>query len=191
MVSIRIDFLHAWTAAVLLCLLATTPASSSAAASVPFGAASAGAVQRVDSIYSYEELRARLERAAARGDATLVDAPHRAAMSGRGIPVITIGHGPRRILITAMQHGNEYGVSDAAVRIASKLTKGSRSARQLRSALTVAIMPRVNVDGFDRTTTEEPWRPNVDSSASGAFAFAGRGYVMKRYQSLRGRAHTS
>ena len=168
---------HYLTAALAALLVAVGPAG----ASPRFVA---GDVQRVDSIYSYEELRARLERAAARSDTTLVDAPYRAATSGRGIPVITIGHGPRRILITAMQHGNEYGVSDAAVRLASKLTSRARSAGRLRSALTVAIMPRVNVDGFDRTTTGEPWRPNVDSSASGPFSFAGRGYDINRYHPL-------
>jgi hypothetical protein len=70
----------------------------------------------------------------------------------------------------------------------------------MRSALTVVIMPRVNVDGFDHTLPGEPWRGlpwryNVDPTAVGQsgplaqiladivhpFGITGVGYNVNRY----------
>src|SRR5262245_5758355 len=108
-------------------------------------------------VLTYDRMMIHLWRVATRRpDVRLSMAPYRAKASGRAIPVITVGHGPRTVFITAMQHGNEYRVSNGAVAIAAKLS-GHRNA-WMRSALTVVIMPRVNVDGFDRTLPGEPWR---------------------------------
>src|SRR5262249_4220633 len=150
----------------------------------------------VRSILTYDEMVTRLQRIATYGqDARLSEAPYRAKATGRVIPVITVGHGPRTIFITAMQHGNEYRVSDAAVDIAEKLSR--RRNAWMRSALTVVIMPRVNVDGFDHTLPGEPWRGlpwrwNVDPTAVGInppilaevlypFGITGVGYNINRY----------
>src|SRR5215470_11445243 len=153
----------------------------------------------VRSILTYEKMMTRLERIAAyRQDARLSEAPYRAKTTGRAIPVITVGHGPRTVFITAMQHANEYRVSDAAVGVAAKLSTRSRA--WMRSALTVVIMPRVNVDGFDHTLPGEPWRGlpwryNVDPTAVGQsgpnahlvadilhpFGITGVGYNINRY----------
>src|SRR5262245_28329050 len=153
----------------------------------------------VRSILTYDEMMTRLQRIATRGqDARLSEAPYRAKTSGRAIPVITVGDGPRTIFITSMQHANEYRVSDAAVDIAEKLSR--RRYAWMRSALTVVIMPRVNVDGFDHTLPGEPWRGlpwrfNVDATAVGftgpnaailaqvlyPFAITGVGYNVNRY----------
>src|SRR5262245_59063124 len=125
----------------------------------------------VRSILTYDEMMTRLLRIATYGqDARLSEAPYRAKTTGRAIPVITVGHGPRTVFITAMQHANEYRVSDAAVDIAEKLSR--RRSGWMRSALTLVIMPRVNVDGFDHTLPGEPWRGlpwrfNVDATAVG------------------------
>ena len=139
----------------------------------------------VRSILTYDEMMTRLQRIVTRGqDARLSEAPYRAKATGRAIPVITVGHGPRTIFITAMQHGDEYRVSDAAVAVATKLSR-TRNA-WMRSALTVVIMPRVNVDGFDHTLPGEPWRglpwrQNVDPTAVGPFSRPGVGYDINRY----------
>src|SRR5262245_8409015 len=107
------------------------------------------------SILTYDEMMTRLERIAAYGqDARLSEAPYHAEATGWAIPVVTVGHGPRAVFITAMQHANEYRVGDAAVRIAQKLSRPRNA--WMRSALTVVIMPRVNVDGFDHTLPGEP-----------------------------------
>src|SRR5262245_23488156 len=139
----------------------------------------------VRSILTYDEMMTRLQRIATRGqDARLSEAPYRAKTTGRAIPVITVGHGPRTVFITAMQHASEYRVSDAAVGVAAKLS--TRSKAGMRSALTVVIMPRVNVDGFDHTLPGEPWRGlpwrfNVDPAAVGPFSVLGVGYDINRY----------
>jgi hypothetical protein len=97
-----------------------------------------------------------------------------------------------------MQHANEYRVSDAAVGVAAKLS--TRRNAWMRNALTVVIMPRVNVDGFDHTLPGEPWRGlpwryNVDPTAVGQngplagiladvvhpFGITGVGYNVNRY----------
>jgi hypothetical protein len=147
-------------------------------------------------ILTYDEMMTHLWRVAThRPDVRLSMAPYRAKTTGRAIPVITVGHGPRKVFITAMQHGNEYRVSNAAVHIAEKLSRPRNA--WMRSALTVVIMPRVNVDGFDHTLPGEPWRGlpwrwNVDSTAVGTnppllaevlhpFGITGIGYNVNRY----------
>src|SRR5215470_13422790 len=127
--------------------------------------------QDLRGILTYDEMMTKLQRIATYGqDARLSEAPYRAKTTGRALPVITVGHGPRTVFITAMQHADEYRVSDAAVDIAEKLSR--RRNAWMRSALTVVIMPRVNVDGFDHTLLSEPWRGlpwryNVDATAVG------------------------
>src|SRR5215813_9982173 len=177
----------------LLALSSLLALSAFALSPIPCEAFSA---RDLRSILTYDEMMTKLERIATYGqEARLSEAPYRAKASGRAIPVITVGHGPRTVFITAMQHGNEYRVSDAAVDIAKKLSK--RRNAWMRDALTVVVMPRVNVDGFDHTLPGEPWRGlpwryNVDSTAVGTdnplladlvhpFALNGVGYNINRY----------
>src|SRR5262245_5515409 len=183
----------------LLALSSLLALSAFALSPVPCEAFSA---KDVRSILTYDEMMTRLQRIATHGqDATLSEAPYRAKTTGRALPVITVGHGPRTVFITAMQHANEYRVSDAAVDIAEKLSRRNKAG--MRSALTVVIMPRVNVDGFDHTLPGEPWRGlpwrfNVDPAAVGfagpqahllAHAFypygiTGVGYDVNRYHPI-------
>ncbi len=65
-------------------------------------------------------------------------------------------------MIIANQHGDEYVVSNSAVEIIRALTSNSNWARSVRDELTVTIMPRVNIDGFDANPSGSPWRVNVD-----------------------------
>src|SRR5215510_4904529 len=180
----------------LLALSSLLALSAFALSSKPCEAFSANDVR---SILTYDEMMTRLQRIATYvQDARLSEAPYRAKATGRAIPVITVGHGPRTVFITAMQHANEYRVSDAAVGVAAKLSR--RSKAWMRSALTVVIMPRVNVDGFDHTLPGEPWRglpwrSNVDPTAIGQsgpvahlvaeilhpFGITGVGYNVNRY----------
>src|SRR5215468_1044103 len=163
----------------------------------PDSEASALSVQDLRGILTYDEMMRHLSRVASQrpDDVSLRVAPYTAKTTGRAIPVITVGHGPRTVFITAMQHGNEYRVSNAAVDIVEKLSK--RRNAWMRDALTVVVMPRVNVDGFDHTLPGEPWRGlpwryNVDSTAVGTdnplladlvhpFALNGVGYNINRY----------
>src|SRR6266540_3334972 len=99
--------------------------------------------------------------------------------------------GPRGIMVIAQQHGNEYVVSNGAVELIRDLSSGSASSRAIREALTVTVVPRVNVDGFeapvqDASGNTPPWRENFDPfclSSCPAFYQAGRGYDINRYHS--------
>src|SRR5262249_37908910 len=49
-------------------------------------------------ILTYDQMMTRLERIAAYGqEARLSEAPYRSKATGRAIPVITVGHGPRTV----------------------------------------------------------------------------------------------
>ena len=140
------------------------------------------------SIRDYPQLVKTLERAVAssQGAARLTYSPFRAKGSGRRIPIVTIGSGDRGMVIIANQHGNEYVVSNAAVEIVRALTSNAAGAKAIRDELTLTVMPRVNVDGFDATPTGSPWRYNVDPfdcSPCPAFYSRNQGYDINRYHS--------
>ena len=146
--------------------------------------------ESISAIRDYGELIRTLERtvASSRGAARLTYSPYRAKGSGRAIPIVTIGNGPRGIMIVANQHGDEYVVSNSAVEIIRALASSSAEARFIRDELTVTIMPRVNIDGFDATPTGSPWRQNVDPNVCPtgpcpAFYTRNRGYDINRYHS--------
>ena len=112
--------------------------------------------------------------------------------TGRDIPVVTIGDGPTGLMIIAQQHGNEYVVSEAMIELIRDLSGNSASDRAARDALTVTIVPRVNVDGFDADVQDifgntPPWRQNYDPSCTVSpcdpFYARGRGYDINRYHS--------
>jgi predicted deacylase len=99
---------------------------------------------------------------------------------------VTIGSGDRGIVIIANQHGNEYVVSNAAVEIVRALTSSAAGAKAIRDELTVTVIPRVNIDGFDATPTGSPWRYNVDPfdcTTCPAFYAPNQGYDINRYHS--------
>jgi predicted deacylase len=143
----------------------------------------------LSAIRDYGELVSTLEQLVARshGAAELTYSPFRAKGSGRAIPIVTIGQGDRGIVIIANQHGNEFTVSNSAVELVRALTSDAAGAKEIREAVTVTVMPRVNIDGFDATPIGEPWRQNVDPFCTvapcPAFYALGRGYDINRYHS--------
>ncbi|HEV3479216.1 MAG TPA: M14 family zinc carboxypeptidase, partial [Gaiellaceae bacterium] len=147
--------------------------------------------ETLSALRDYDQLIATLENivSSRKGAATLTYSTFRAKGSGRAIPIVTIGDGPRGIMIIAQQHGDEYIVSNSAVEMIRTLTGNSNWARSVREELTITIMPRVNVDGFDGTPIGEPWRQNVDPNVCPAptpcpaFYTRGRGYDINRYHS--------
>src|SRR5688500_6244051 len=110
----------------------------------------------------------------------------RAQASDRQIPIVKVGSGDRKMVIIANQHGNEFTVSNSALEIIRALTSNATGAKAIRDAVTLTVIPRVNVDGFDATPTESPWRQNVDPFCSlncPAFYEENRGYDINRYHS--------
>jgi predicted deacylase len=150
-------------------------------------------------IHSYDELWDALERIEnhAKGPFDLSTAPL-TSNTGREIPVVTIGDGPTSVMYIANQHGNEYVVSEAMINLVRNISGNSPTASALRDALTVTIVPRVNVDGFDADVEDlagntTPWRQNYDPSCTAEpcdpFYEVGRGYDMNRYHSYSDNAY--
>jgi predicted deacylase len=144
--------------------------------------------ESLSSIRDYDELVKTLERivASSNGAARLSYSPFRAKGSNRRIPIATVGTGRRAMVIIANQHGNEFTVSNSALEIVRALASNAEGAKAIRDELTIAVVPRVNVDGFDATPIESPWRQNVDpwcSSGCPAFYAPNRGYDINRYHS--------
>ncbi len=141
-------------------------------------------------IRDYPQLVATLENIvqSSRGAAVLAFAPYPAKGSGRLVPYVTIGDGPRKMIVIAQQHGNEWITSNGMVSLIRALSSSAKEAIFIRNELTVYIMPRVNIDGFDATPTGEPWRYNVDPNVCPTgpcppFYGRNQGYDINRYHS--------
>jgi hypothetical protein len=154
------------------------------------------------SLRSYDQLLDAVERSvhASNGTATLHYAPW-TSNTGRAVPYVVIGNGPTAALIIAQQHGDEMETSDSAVNFIRTLTNNSKGSNAIREALTVIVVPRVNVDGFDGENADgtpitnatgtqiPPWRENWDPRFTvnplPAFYARGRGYDINRYHAFR------
>ena len=162
------------------------------------------------SLRSYDQLLQALRQsiAAGHGVATMHMAPWK-SNTGRDVPYVVIGTGPTAALIIAQQHGDEMETSDSAVALIRTLVNGSAASKNIRDRLTVVVVPRVNVDGFDGEnadgtpinnwtapntpgTQTPPWRENYDprfTAAQGSqrppFYQRGRGYDINRYHAFR------
>lgn len=151
----------------------------------------------LSAIHSYEELWSTLESIEnrAQGAFDLSPAPL-PSNTGREIPVVTIGDGPTPVMYIANQHGDEFVVSEAMISIIRAISGNNPTAQAIRDAVTVTIVPRVNVDGFDAPVTDAdgdttPWRQNYDLTCTTACEFYadGRGYDINRYHSYSDNAY--
>jgi predicted deacylase len=155
----------------------------------------------IASLPTYEQLVRSLESSvhASGGAATLKWAPY-LSHTGRGVPYVVIGNGPTKVMFIAQQHGDEMETSDSALNMVRTLVTNSRASKEIRNALTVIVVPRVNVDGFDGVNADgtpitatngatTPWRQNYDPrftvGSLPAFYTRGRGYDINRYHSFR------
>lgn len=171
--------------------LALAASSHADPTTTPNGPWPAANEQNLNAILGYDQLWDTLESIERRshGAVELEPAPLQ-SNTGRDIPVVTIGDGPVPVMFVANQHGNEFVVSSGMVEIVRALSGSSQAARDVREALTVTIVPRVNVDGFDADVVDlagntTPWRQNFDTSCAAFCSFyqAGRGYDINRYHS--------
>jgi hypothetical protein len=156
----------------------------------------------LSSLLSYEQLVRALESSVStsNGAATLNYAKW-TSNTGRKVPYVVIGNGPTAVLLIAQQHGDEMETSDSAVNLVRTLSNASTESKAIRNALTVVIVPRVNVDGFDGKNADgtpitdatgtqvPPWRQNWDTRFTvnplPAFYARGRGYDINRYHAFR------
>jgi hypothetical protein len=183
--------LVALAAAALIAPLAVTATASADPQSVPNGPWQGANDANLAAIHSYDQLWSTLEQIDknAKGAFDLSPAPL-TSNTGREIPVVTIGDGPTSVMFIANQHGDEFVVSEGMINIVRNLSNNSPIAREIRDEITLTIVPRVNVDGFDADVTDSrgrttPWRQNWDPTCEVACEFyqEGRGYDINRYHS--------
>jgi hypothetical protein len=153
------------------------------------------------SLRSYDQLLHAMRQSIATGHgvATMHFAPWK-SNTGRDVPYAVIGTGPTAALIIAQQHGDEMETSDSAIALIRTLVNGSAGSKLIRDRLTVIVVPRVNVDGFDgenadgtpitsSTGRTPPWRENYDPRFTvnplPAFYARGRGFDINRYHAFR------
>lgn len=137
----------------------------------------------LEGLHSYDQLMARLEKieATSKGAVEIIEPAYTAKATGRVLPAVKIGDGPRAMMIITQQHGDEFITTEGAMNLIQALAAPSAQAVAIREAITLIVMPRVNVDGFDSTTTGNPWRYNVDPTASGPYSSRNRGYDINRF----------
>lgn len=156
----------------------------------------------LSSLRSYDQLVHAVQQSVAtsQGAASLHWAPW-TSNTGRGVPYVVVGNGPKAALIIAQQHGDEMETSDSAIALIRTLANSSAESLRIRSALTVVVVPRVNVDGFDGVNPDgtpitnatgtqiPPWRENYDPRFTvnplPAFYARGRGFDINRYHAFR------
>lgn len=153
------------------------------------------------SLRSYGQLIKSLESSVhtSKGAATLHYAPW-TSNTGRKVPYVVIGNGPTAVMIIAQQHGDEMETSDSAANLVRSLASSAKESKVIRNSLTVVVVPRVNVDGFDGEKPDGtpltdaagntvPWRQNYDprftTNPLPAFYSRGRGYDINRYHAFR------
>ena len=161
-----------------------------------------GENESLASLRSYDQLVHAMQQLV--GDSPGVATFHWApwtSNTGRQVPYVVIGSGPTAALIIAQQHGDEMETSDSAIALIRTLVNNSAASRRIRNMLTVVVVPRVNVDGFDGEnpdgtpitnatgTQVPPWRENYDPRFTvnplPAFYARGRGFDINRYHAFR------
>lgn len=189
---------------ILVAALTLLPVGLAATASAdpqttPNGPWSGEKPSNLAAIHSYDQLWSTLEQIGERAQGSFdLSAAPLTSNTGREIPVVTVGHGPTSVMYIANQHGDEYVVSEAMINLVRSISGNSQTAVALREALTITVVPRVNVDGFDADVTDTagnttPWRQNFDTSCTEApcdpFYELGRGYDINRYHSYSDNAY--
>lgn len=140
----------------------------------------------LEGIHSYDQIMKALQQIelSSQGAVKIVEPKYTAKKTGRQIPAVQIGTGPKKMMIITQQHGDEFVTTEGALNLIQTLAASSTEAKMIREKITLVVMPRVNVDGFDATTTGNPWRYNVDPTATGNFSSRNRGYDINRYHPM-------
>ncbi|MCL2217077.1 MAG: M14 family metallocarboxypeptidase [Defluviitaleaceae bacterium] len=80
---------------------------------------------------------------------------------GRPLYALTIGHGPREIMINATHHANEWITSLILMRFLEECAGSYESQAALWDKITLHCIPLVNPDGVDLVENEPGWKANA------------------------------
>jgi hypothetical protein len=111
------------------------------------------------------ELAERLRALEARhpGGATLEEVGR--SVEGRPVHLLTVGHGPRRVLLWSQMHGDEPSATPALLDVADTLLSGGEGASLVLDRLTLLMVPMLNPDGAARYTRRNAQAIDVNRDA--------------------------
>jgi predicted deacylase len=137
--------------ALVLPLVLATSAAPASADPVPGGPWVCGAQPiSLNGLTSNAELAAELDRLAARHPDTVeVDRIGR-SVEGRPLESVTVGDGPRTLLVLTQVHGDEPLGTEAVLQLLRSVAAPTPAAAALRDAVTIVAVPRINPDGWER-----------------------------------------
>jgi len=72
------------------------------------------------------------------------------SVEDRPIQLLTLGSGPRRVLLWSQMHGDEPSATPALLDVAEHLLSGGSEAARILEATTVLLVPMLNPDGAER-----------------------------------------
>jgi hypothetical protein len=99
----------------------------------------------------HAELAQQLRELALRHPGQLVLEPVGRSVEGREIQLVTLGRGPRRVMLWSQMHGDEPSATPALLDLASTLlTLDTPEHRLILERLTLLLLPMLNPDGTER-----------------------------------------
>ena len=129
--------------------LATVPAA--AAGPTPGGPFVCGNQPiRLGGLTSNAELQAELERLARQHRGTVSLTQVGTSVEGRPLNLVRVGTGETTLMVVTQVHGDEPMGTEAALQLLREMAGNSPRAAELRSQLTLLVMPRTNPDGWER-----------------------------------------
>jgi hypothetical protein len=72
------------------------------------------------------------------------------SVEGRAIDLVTVGRGPRRVLLWSQMHGDEPSATPALLDVADTLLSGGPEWETVLDRLTLLMVPMLNPDGAER-----------------------------------------
>jgi hypothetical protein len=88
------------------------------------------------------------------------------SVEGRPIHLVTLGRGPRRVLLWSQMHGDEPSATPALLDLASTLLGADApEARAILDGLTLLLVPMLNPDGAERATRRNAQAIDVNRDA--------------------------
>jgi hypothetical protein len=83
------------------------------------------------------------------GDSLRVETAGR-SVEGRPVPLLTLGRGPRRVMLWSQMHGDEPSATPALLDVVDTLLSGPPGAGAILDRLTLVVVPMLNPDGAER-----------------------------------------
>ncbi|MDS1270334.1 M14 family metallopeptidase [Lipingzhangella sp. LS1_29] len=107
----------------------------------------------------HAELERELDRLARQRSDVLDVAEIGTSNQGRELWSVTVGSGPRTMLVVSEIHGNEKSGTEAILSLLRSMSGNSPQARELRDQVTLVAVPKMNPDGseLDRRGNDRTW----------------------------------